>query len=449
MGIFERQYDAARVETGAKLLQWAGGNMTFSIYEELVNQTNLFHKALIDFGFPVRCSPFDDPVTFHIFSTAYHENQSQLSEAINGGQGTSPDELRVTTLPQDGAKLEPASISNSDPVLSTPFSPLMAKRAKAHIIHGHHGSMAQSTSAIHHPYEGSNPIGHLHRSYAVANLNIPQLANNTASSSNPGTATATTPATTPNSANSAKPISPSSSGAHFQRDTLSTSPVLFTNTLSPTQVPPNPWESANKESKVAQEIEFGSSLASKYKEALKEHQELQTKYRELEENFLELSNDAAEANTSLQYFEEQYKESVQNYDTLLREYDAVKRTVGDNEEAMQVLAQTVTALEAKLQKLQRITQRSFTTQLLWYIILLLLYILLLPALGVTFLWDLYRSKYQEIEINEENSLRFRLSRYSKLQLVKLERVIDTLERKVLKATGLDTKQIADPKEKRS
>ena len=177
--------------------------------------------------------------------------------------------------------------------------------------------------------------------------------------------------------------------------------------------------------------------ATKYKEVLKQHQELQEKYQTLEETFIELSNDAAEANTSLQFFEEQYKESVQNYDSLTREYESMKRASEDREASIQALVQNVATLESKLQKLARISQRSFTTQLLWYIILLLLYVLLLPAIGVSFMIDLWRQKRNGLLLSEENSVRARLQRYARHQLVKLERVIDELESKVNKLIGME------------
>jgi hypothetical protein len=339
---FEKDYELAFGDTGKKFVT-SGGSMTFTLYDELLLQTQQFHKALIDLGFPVKCSPFDDIALFSTYTAAYHSTQEALVQSLEGSH-------------------------------PTPLTPLQARKA------------------------------------------LPLSRESTMSPSPSGS-----------KISSSTSIDPSASGLVLSR--FGTSSHADTD-----------FAVGN------QEIEFGSSLASKYKEALAQHEELQTRYQNLEESFLQISNDAAEANTALQYFEDQYKESIQNYDLMLREYDAMKRLATENEDAIQGLVQHVASLETKLQELQRIAQRSLTGQILWYLILLLLYILLLPALGVTWLADLFRQKRYGIEITEETSIRARLHRYAQHQMTKLERIVDELERKVVKLTGLES---LGSKEKRS
>lgn len=439
---FEQDYTKACID--GKKLTWASGHCTFSIYEELLHQTSLFHKALLDLGFPVRCTPFEDPLQFYAYAMAYRENQFLLAEALHTIDPDADSDLPQHTIDTHSKEGTPATslgspgrernkrasseraptAQSTPPALAAiqtpklaPLSPLQARNTQLHQIF----EPTSSSPVFYHPTSSSNAVPPIHRTVGMAHLPISA---------------------------SASGMLPPNSGSPLRVDVATSPPnhsymQALHAQLSPTNnLPAYPaWgHEAPAEGGMLPEIEFGSSLASKYKEALQQHQELQSRYQELEESFLDLSNDAAEANSSLQYFEEQYKESVQNYDNLLREYDAVKRTVADNEDAMQALVQSVATLEAKLQKLQRIAQRSFTTQLLWYFILVLLYILLLPALGVTFLIDQYRARYQGISITEDNSIRTRLQRYAKLQLTKLERVIGDIERKVMKVTGLETKE---------
>lgn len=397
---FESQMERANSEFGGKKLVSADGRMNFLIYDELVNQTRIFHSTLAKFGFPVKCTPFEDNLLFSSYTAAFVDAQKLTPEAFKGADSKTVASPRSANripyppilaryIPQDTVK---QLVINMNKLLVPPPStlPLPLPTATADPS----AAPASPSSASKHSSQTSAPL-------------TPTSANSNSLAATPSPSATTRPQNTRTSPRAI--ISKDDSSIRSD-----TSPAHF-----------------------HQEIEFGSSLATKYKEVLKQHEDLQEKYQTLEDTFIELSNDAAEANTSLQFFEEQYKESVQNYDSLTKEYEAMRRASEDREASIQALVQNVATLETKLQKLARISQRSFTTQLLWYIILLFLYILLLPAIGVAFLIDLWKQKKNGLALTEDNSLRARLQRYARHQLTKLERVIDELESKVNKMVGME------------
>lgn len=402
---FEKEYEQVHDAPpgGKKNPVPPGGTMTFVIYDELVNQTRLFHRALIKLGFPVKCTPFEDISLFATFTNSYIETQKTLNAAPSH-----------TTSHQSSQTPQNASSSSSSPSF---FCPMQAKLVQADL--GKH-AVFSLPKLLHNP--------------------IPIPSNLT--DETPSKAPVISPRSMQGDGQSREKILVGSAHVpdpqkphtrpQISKDDSSIRREPLGLNSTPTSIAPS--ASAQPQSN---EIEFGSSLATKYKEVLMQHEELQERYHSLEESFLELSNDAAEANTSLQFFEEQYKESVQHYDVLTKEYEALKRAAEERDASAGELVQNVATLEAKLQKLARIAQRSFTTQLLWYLILLLLYILLLPALGITFLIDLWRQKRNGLELTEENSIRARMQRYSRHQLTKLERVIDDLERRVNTLMGME------------
>ena len=483
---FEHDFEQAREPDSNKRLVWAAGNMTSLIYEELLNQTILFHKALIDLGFPVKCTPFEDIAQFYTYTLAYHETQKQLSEALNaspriaashqeslsagasssfpalatparnGDKRDASDSVATLSSPRgSAATTQPSNASasaNSVSVASTQALIPSKEPLTATSTAGKTTDVNRSSPSVPVPQQPLSPLMARHAPPELGQLQTsiftPALPAPPSSSSSSSLSSAITPMGMSAASSATSVSSNPETPASVQQPLNPVSAPFAPRFPSHPQQPMHPLEPSDSHTQLSQDIEFGSSLASKYKSALQEHEELLSRYSALEESFMELSNDAADANTSLQFFEEQYKESVQNYDLLLREYESLKRTTLENEDVIQTLVQNVALLETKLQKLQRIAQRSFTTQLLWYLILTLLYILLLPALGVTFLIDLYRSKRQGIEVTDTNSLRTRLSSYSKHQLTKLEHVIDDLESKVNKWSGVETSSLPT-KEKRN
>lgn len=397
---FEDQMERANNEFGGKKLVTADGRMNFLIYDELVNQTRIFNSTLSKFGFPVKCTPFEDNLLFASYTTAFVDAQKLTPEAFKGPD-TKPlasprnahripyPPLLARYIPQDAIK---QLVINMNKLLVPP--PSLLPITLPTTVTTTDATAPLSPTSSKHPAQASAPL-------------TPTSANNNSLTATPSPSTSNRP----------------------QNSRLSPRAIISKDDSS--------IRSDTSPSHFHQEIEFGSSLATKYKEVLKQHEDLQEKYQTLEDTFIELSNDAAEANTSLQFFEEQYKESVQNYDSLTKEYEAMRRASDDREASIQALVQNVATLETKLQKLARISQRSFTTQLLWYIILLVLYILLLPAIGVAFLIDLWKHKKNGLVLTEDNSLRARLQRYARHQLTKLERVIDELESKVNKMVGME------------
>lgn len=386
--VFEEQMERANVEFGGKRLVSADGHMNFLIYDELVSQTRIFHSTLAKFGFPVKCTPFEDNLLFSSYSAAFVDAQKITPEAFK----LPSDSKSPATSPRNATRI--------------PYPPLMARYI---------------------PQDAGKQL--------VLNMNKLLVPPPTPINAPSGDAPA--PSFSPTTGKRSQLTSVTSTGMPATSATLR---PQGSSKISPRAIISKDDSSIRSETSPShfhQDIEFGSSLATKYKEVLKQHQELEEKYQTLEETFVELSNDAAEANTSLQFFEEQYKESLQNYDSLTKEYESMKRASDDREASVQALVQNVATLEAKLQKLARISQRSFTTQLLWYIILLFLYVLLLPAIGVAFIADLWRQKRDGLVLTEENSIRARLQRYARHQLTKLERVIDELESKVNKMIGME------------